>query len=200
MLYLYLCCLQIKEYLKYINKYIFVLTFISIFVLSTIFSLYRIDAINSKYLYSLDIILSLLNLCKINFVSSCQHSEKYLAFIIVINILSDSFEAILYTFCNIKNKKLITIVKTIKQRNSLKQIIDYVANVFKYYYYNLMQQHINCLKKLFKLKLNQIINCLDDLNKTKIQKKVTRNSNQITKANQIDISILRQFIDNITNN
>jgi len=62
------------------------------------------------------------------------------------------------------------MAKIIKQRNSSKQIIDYVTSAFKYYYINLTQQCINCLKKLFELKLNQIINCLDNLDKTKMQK------------------------------
>jgi len=59
------------------------------------------------------------------------------------------------------------------------------------------------LKKLFKARLNQIINCLSNLDATKVQKsqkKVIKNSNYVTSANQVDISFLRQFINNLTNN
>jgi len=68
------------------------------------------------------------------------------------------------------NIQLFIIKKIIKQRNSLEQTIDYITNAFKYYYIDSIQQRINCLEKLFELKLNQIINCLDNSNKTKMQK------------------------------
>jgi len=77
-----------------------------------------------------------------------------------------------------KIEKLIIIAKTIEQRNSLEQAINYVTNVFKHYYINLVQQSINCVKKLFELKLNQIINCLDNLDKTKC-KNTRKNSLKI---------------------
>ena len=38
-----------------------------------------------------------------------------------------------------KIKKLITIIKITKQRNSLEQIIDDVISVFKYQYIDLIQ-------------------------------------------------------------
>ena len=46
-----------------------------------------------------------------------------------------------------------------------------------------MQQRINCLKKLFEIKLNQTINYLDNSNRAKLQKKSIRKIDYVTKAN-----------------
>jgi len=51
-------------------------------------------------------------------------------------------------------RKLITMAKTIKQRNSLKLTIDYMIETFNYYYVDLVKQRINRLKKSFEARLN----------------------------------------------